>query len=185
MEAEFGAGAAARSKCRFNVVPTTAAAVQVFAEDADYMHVVAIGFEFSDALTEVMPNFPERTFALVDSGISGHDNGQGLLFGEHELGFLAGAMAGMVSTSKVVGIVAGGLWMQNWRGHGAAYRARLVRALLGVGVVAFWVVTFRAVEGFTYGSDRERKGGVLWMQRGGEVDVCKRGHGPVMVVGGF
>jgi basic membrane protein A len=65
-----------------------------------YDLVVAVGFLMADATDVVAPKFPETNFAIVDVAQSSlkHKplNVRGILFKEHEGGYLAGYLAGLV-----------------------------------------------------------------------------------------
>ncbi|KAJ3208295.1 hypothetical protein HK099_000094, partial [Clydaea vesicula] len=71
--------------------------------------ISVIGLNFLTEITEVAPSFPQVSFAVIDAyvPIDAPNNTQGVLFAEEELGFMAGAVAGSVSKTKVVGIIAG------------------------------------------------------------------------------
>ena len=60
-----------------------------------YNPVIAVGFAFADALTEVAPQYPDTQFAVVDSSVAdaGLDNATGLLFAANEGSFLGGVAA--------------------------------------------------------------------------------------------
>ncbi|MFC4356425.1 BMP family protein [Halobium salinum] len=86
--------------------------------DPNYDLVSCIGFLQADALSEVAPQYPDQSFQIVDSVVEA-DNVASYVFKEHEGSFLAGQMAGMLTTSsfsagagstneeKVVGFVGG------------------------------------------------------------------------------
>jgi basic membrane protein A len=71
--------------------------------------VIAVGFANADALAEVAPQYPDTTFAIVDSAIDGTglDNATGLLFAANEGSFLGGAAAALKSTTNHIGFVGG------------------------------------------------------------------------------
>ncbi len=74
--------------------------------------VVAVGFIFSDDLLKLSHEFPGVRFACIDFASADPNaklppNLAGLNFREHEGSFLVGAIAGLVTKSKVVGLVGG------------------------------------------------------------------------------
>lgn len=66
--------------------------------------VVAVGFDFIDALGQVAKQFPKTHFAIIDtpaSAIKGHPkNVEGLTFESQQSGYLVGYLAGLVSKAK-------------------------------------------------------------------------------------
>jgi basic membrane protein A and related proteins len=85
--------------------------------DAGYNPVFAVGFLMTDAVNEVAPQYPDTSFALVDS-VPSEDvqNAAGLVFREHEGSYLAGVVAGLMTQEsteytnpddKVVGFLGG------------------------------------------------------------------------------
>jgi len=87
-----------------------ASALRQLAADGNDL-VIGVGFIFTDDLKKLAPAFPKTRFAGIDySAAPGEptpDNVAGLRFREHEGAFLVGAIAGLVSRSKVVGFVGG------------------------------------------------------------------------------
>jgi basic membrane protein A len=71
--------------------------------------VIAVGFAFADALTEVAPQYPDTQFAIVDSSVAdaGLDNATGLLFAANEGSFLGGVAAALKSETGHIGFVGG------------------------------------------------------------------------------
>jgi basic membrane lipoprotein Med (substrate-binding protein (PBP1-ABC) superfamily) len=71
--------------------------------------IVTIGFQMIDATVQAARKHPNVFFFCVDGAPStdAPANFVGLLFREDQGGFLAGALAGMMTTSNVVGVVAG------------------------------------------------------------------------------
>lgn len=68
--------------------------------------VIGLGFMVLEDLEKVAKKYPEQQFVLVDS-VSELDNITSITFKEEQGSFLAGAVAGMVSKSKIVGFVGG------------------------------------------------------------------------------
>ena len=70
--------------------------------------VVAVGWQYWDALTEVVPQLPDTKFIFVDNGLDGvGDNLLSITYAENEGSFLAGYIAMSTSLSKTVGFVGG------------------------------------------------------------------------------
>src|SRR2546422_2849279 len=73
-----------------------------------YDVVITVGFMLGDATKKIAQKYPQVHFAIVDFAYDPPvTNIVGLLFGEDQAGFLAGALAGLVTKSKTVGMVAG------------------------------------------------------------------------------
>ncbi len=78
-----------------------------FAEE-DYDMIVTVGFMIGDATRKLAPEYPDIKFAGVDQFQADTiENVMGMNFSEDQSGFLAGALAGLMTESKVVGIVCG------------------------------------------------------------------------------
>lgn len=82
--------------------------------------VFAVGFLMDEAVKEVAANYPDQWFAGIDIGTYGNapDNFIGIQYNEHEAGYLAGIVAGMMTKEyagnspklnddNVVGVVLG------------------------------------------------------------------------------
>lgn len=70
--------------------------------------VVAVGWQFWDALTAVVPEMPDTQFIFVDNGLDGvGDNLLSIVYAENEGSFLAGYIAMKTSTTQTVGFVGG------------------------------------------------------------------------------
>ncbi len=70
--------------------------------------VVAVGWQFWDALTVVVPEMPETLFIFVDNGLDGvGDNLLSIVYAENEGSFLAGYIAMKTSESQTIGFVGG------------------------------------------------------------------------------
>ncbi len=92
-----------------------------------YDLVFGVGFIFTDDMRKLAGEFPGTRFACIDFSMSPGDppppdNLTGLRFREQEGSFLVGAIAGLVSKSKVVGFV-GGMDVPLIRKFEAGYRA--------------------------------------------------------------
>jgi len=71
-----------------------------------YDIIFANGFEFTDAVKAVAPEYPDVYFAIINGGYSG-ENIVSLNFDEYLKGFMAGALAGLMTKTNVVGYVGG------------------------------------------------------------------------------
>jgi basic membrane protein A len=77
--------------------------------DEGYNPVIAVGFAYGDVIGEVAEQYPDTTFAIIDSSVAeiGADNLTGLLFAEEQGSFLAGVAAALKTTTDHVGFVGG------------------------------------------------------------------------------
>ncbi|HIC88254.1 MAG TPA: BMP family ABC transporter substrate-binding protein [Anaerolineae bacterium] len=81
--------------------------VEQFAQEG-YDMIITVGFMMGDTTKKMAEKYPDIKFAIVDFAYDPPvPNIQGLVFREDQSGFLAGALAGQMTKSKVVGIVAG------------------------------------------------------------------------------
>ncbi|WP_258372651.1 BMP family lipoprotein [Modestobacter versicolor] len=71
--------------------------------------VIAVGFAYGDIISDIAADFPDTTFAIIDStGVDlGEGNVTGLQFAANEGSFLAGVAAALKSTTNYVGFVGG------------------------------------------------------------------------------
>ena len=73
--------------------------------------VIGVGFIFGPDLERIAPQFPNVKFAGIDytpsEGVGTIPNLVGLRFREHEGSFVVGAIAGLLTRTKVVGFVGG------------------------------------------------------------------------------
>lgn len=68
----------------------------------------AVGFSMGDAINNVAAANPGTAFALLDFSFdTPPSNLRGILFNEKQVGYLAGALAGKMTTSNVIGVVGG------------------------------------------------------------------------------
>ena len=79
--------------------------------DGKYDMIIGVGFNLGDAVTAAAKANPTIKFVLVDSfdfaDKTAPPNLTGLLFHEDEPGFLAGALAALMSKTHTIGVVAG------------------------------------------------------------------------------
>ena len=70
--------------------------------------VVAVGWEFWDALTECAPQMPDTKFIFVDNGLDGvGENLLSITYAQNEGSFLVGYIAGKLTTTGKLGVVGG------------------------------------------------------------------------------
>ena len=70
--------------------------------------VVAVGWEFWDALTEYAPMLPDTKFIFVDNGLDGvGDNLLSITYAQNEGSFLVGYIAGKLTKTGKIGAVGG------------------------------------------------------------------------------
>lgn len=75
---------------------------------AGYDMIITVGFMLGDATRKMARKYPQIRFAIVDFAYDpALENVAGLVFAEDQSGFLAGALAGLMTASRTVGIVAG------------------------------------------------------------------------------
>ncbi len=78
-----------------------------FAEEG-YDVIITVGYMLTDATRALAANYTDIKFAGVDQFQADTiENVMGMIFSEDQSGFLAGALAGQMTQSKVVGIVCG------------------------------------------------------------------------------
>ncbi|TFV69762.1 BMP family ABC transporter substrate-binding protein [Blastococcus sp. CT_GayMR20] len=77
--------------------------------DEGHNPIIAVGFAYGDVIGEVAEQYPDTTFAIIDSSVAeiGADNLTGLLFAEEQGSFLAGVAAALKTTTNHVGFVGG------------------------------------------------------------------------------
>jgi basic membrane protein A len=108
--------------------------------------VIGVGFIFSRDLDRLAAEFPATAFAGVDyapddrPGAAIPGNLAALRFREHEGSFLVGAIAGLVTTTRVVGFV-GGMQIPLIRKFEAGYAAGVRHACPGCEVLSAYAGT--------------------------------------------
>jgi basic membrane protein A len=73
---------------------------------AGYDLIIAVGNDWSDALSVIAPNFPETRYAAINLNLS-LENLQVAKFADHEGAFLAGALAGLMTNTNKIGFIGG------------------------------------------------------------------------------
>jgi basic membrane protein A len=70
--------------------------------------IITVGFMLGDATAKMAKKYPDVNFVIVDFAYDPViPNVMGLVFAEDQSGFLAGALAGMMTESEVLGVVGG------------------------------------------------------------------------------
>ena len=87
------------------------AALRQMATDPDVGLIIGVGMLFSEDITAIASEFPDKKFACIDY-ITKPDkkvpgNLQGIVFEEKKGSYLAGALAGLVTKTKTVGFIGG------------------------------------------------------------------------------
>ena len=86
-------------------------ALRQMATDPDVALVIGVGLLFSDDITRIAAEFPDKKFICID--YAGQPQGtipsnlQGIVFEEKNGSYLAGALAGLVTKTKIVGFLGG------------------------------------------------------------------------------
>ncbi|MEU2347390.1 BMP family ABC transporter substrate-binding protein [Modestobacter sp. NPDC049651] len=76
--------------------------------DQGFNPVIAVGFNYADVIGDVAKQYPDTSFAVVDStGVDVADNVTGLQFASNEGSFLGGVAAALKTTTKHVGYIGG------------------------------------------------------------------------------
>lgn len=76
--------------------------------DQDYDMIITTGFLVGEVTKEMAGLYPDVKFAIVDVAYDEYsDNLMGLAFAEDQAGYLAGAVAAKVTSTKSVGVVGG------------------------------------------------------------------------------
>jgi basic membrane lipoprotein Med (substrate-binding protein (PBP1-ABC) superfamily) len=77
--------------------------------DEGFNPVIAVGFAYGEVIGDVVEQYPDTTFAIIDSSVEeiGADNLTGLLFAEEQGSFLAGVAAALKTETDHVGFVGG------------------------------------------------------------------------------
>jgi basic membrane protein A len=87
------------------------AALRQMATDPDVGLIIGVGMLFSEDITAIASEFPDKKFACIDyigkQGVHIPGNLQGIVFEEKKGSYLAGALAGLVTKTKTVGFIGG------------------------------------------------------------------------------
>ncbi len=87
------------------------AALRQMASDPDIGLIIGVGLLFSDDITAIAAEFPDKKFACIDyiskPGVVIPANLRGIVFEEKKGSYLAGALAGLVTKTRTVGFIGG------------------------------------------------------------------------------
>ncbi len=87
------------------------AALRQMATDPDIGLVIGVGLLFSEDITRIASEFPDKKFVCIDyisqPNIIIPKNLQGIVFEEKKGSYLVGALAGMMTKTKTVGFIGG------------------------------------------------------------------------------
>jgi basic membrane protein A and related proteins len=87
------------------------AALRQMASDPDIDLVIGVGLLFSDDITAVARDFPQKKFVCIDyipkTGVPIPSNLMGMVFEDKKGSYLVGALAGLVTKTKTVGFIGG------------------------------------------------------------------------------
>ena len=87
------------------------AALRQMATDPDIGLVIGVGLLFSEDITKIAAEFPDKKFVCIDyisqPNVLIPQNLQGIVFEEQKGSYLAGALAGMMTKTKTVGFIGG------------------------------------------------------------------------------
>ncbi len=87
------------------------AALRQMATDPDIGLVIGVGLLFSEDITKIAAEFPDKKFVCIDyisqPNVFIPQNLQGIVFEEQKGSYLAGALAGMMTKTKTVGFIGG------------------------------------------------------------------------------
>ncbi len=86
-------------------------ALRQMASDPDVDLIIGAGLLFSDDITKIANQFPDKKFACIDyipqPNLAIPANLQGIVFEERKGSYLAGAIAGLMTKTKTVGFIGG------------------------------------------------------------------------------
>ncbi|ORZ41013.1 basic membrane protein-domain-containing protein [Catenaria anguillulae PL171] len=93
----------------FNDAAALAAAWEAVINGGDDEVFIGASFSFAGVAATLSPKYPLKVFVVVDSNIKPNDqkNTIGIVFAEDQAGFLAGALAGVFTNTRRVGVVGG------------------------------------------------------------------------------
>jgi basic membrane protein A len=110
--------------------------------------VFAIGFAFADGVAATAADFPDTSFAIVDSVVD-LPNVASLVFAEHEGSALVGAAAGLKTQTGTIGFVGGVAGLGLIEKFQAGYEAGALEANPDVTVLVQYLTEFPDFAGFT------------------------------------
>lgn len=75
--------------------------------DKGYDLIICHGFEFSDPVKAISPEYPDSIFAVVNGDSYQEPNMVSMRFNTPQTGFIAGTVAALISETNVVGMIGG------------------------------------------------------------------------------
>ena len=108
--------------------------------------IFAVGFLHTEAVAAIAPEFPDISYALVDSVVE-EDNVTSLTFAEEQGSYLVGAAAALTSTSGKIGFI-GGVETPLIKKFEAGYRAGAEKAKPGVEITVTYLTQPPDFSGF-------------------------------------
>lgn len=117
--------------------------VSMFKQYADlgYDLVFAPGSEYSDAIKELAPQYPKTGFILLNGDLKGLSNVTNVMPNAQQIGYLAGALAGLQTKTNSIGFI-GGMELDTTKIKLASYEAAAKKVNPKVSVTNAYAGTF-------------------------------------------
>lgn len=117
--------------------------VSMFKQYADlgYDLIFAPGSEYSDAIKELAPQYPKTGFILLNGDLKGLKNVTNVMPNAQQIGYLAGALAGLQTKTNSIGFI-GGMELDTTKIKLASYEAAAKKVNPKVSVTNAYAGTF-------------------------------------------
>ncbi|MDR3543209.1 MAG: BMP family protein [Desulfosporosinus sp.] len=117
--------------------------VSVFKQYADlgYDLIFAPGSQYSDAIKELSPQYPKTGFILLNGDLQGLKNVSNVMPNAQQIGYLAGALAGLQTKTNSIGFI-GGMELDTTKVKLAGYEAAAKKVNPNVSVTNAYAGTF-------------------------------------------
>lgn len=117
--------------------------VSMFKQYADlgYDLVFAPGSQYSDAIKELAPQYPKTGFILLNGTVEGISNVANVMPNAQQIGYLAGALAGLQTKTNSIGFI-GGMELDTTKVKLASYEAAAKKVNPNVSVTNAYAGTF-------------------------------------------
>ncbi|AET70342.1 putative ABC-type transport system, periplasmic component/surface lipoprotein [Desulfosporosinus orientis DSM 765] len=117
--------------------------VSMFKQYADlgYDLIFAPGAQYSDAIKELAPQYPKVGFILLNGTVEGIDNVANVMPNAQQIGYLAGALAGLQTKTNSIGFI-GGMELDTTKTKLASYEAAAKKVNPNVSVTNAYAGTF-------------------------------------------
>jgi len=117
--------------------------VSMFKQYAElgYDLVFAPGGEYTDSIKEVAPQFPNTGFILLNGSLEGLDNVTNVMPNAQQIGYLAGALAGLQTKTNSIGFI-GGMEIDTTKIKLASYEAAAKKVNPNVSVTNAYAGTY-------------------------------------------